>query len=72
MFSSDIFRKFLRDLLVNLNFPDGALTLFVHEEGNVHDETMNCENMDHITLMKHMLTQQNIDDFGLKFFFENC
>jgi len=28
--------------------------------------------MDHITLMKHLLTQPYIDDYGLKYFFEFC
>lgn len=66
-FSSDIFRKFLRDLLVNMNFPDGALTLHVQDKADEHSNNHSkmAQNMDHIQLMKHLLTQQYIDDFGL-------
>jgi hypothetical protein len=50
MFSSDMFKKFLRDLLVNCNFPDGAITLHTKEmeEGGDHDESKQCEHMDHL------------------------
>ncbi len=59
MFSSEMFKRFLRDLLVNFNFPDGAITLHTSEmqEGGEHDESRQCEHMDHLQLMKHLLTQ---------------
>ena len=52
----------MRELLVNGNFPDGALTINVHEK---QQDGKPIESLENLALMRHCLTNDFIDDFGL-------
>ena len=70
-FSYDAIMQYLKSLLIDNNFPEGAITLHVSdkEEG---EEGMMAEEMDEERFLRHCLTKPWINDYGLGFFFEVC
>lgn len=73
-FTKENLRKFLKDLLIGYSFPDGALTLNVHErqKGTEEEEGKLVDELDNDTIMRHCLTSQYMNDYGLQFFFKIC
>ncbi len=76
-FSKENLQPFLKDLLVGHGFPDGAITLNIlpttdQSGGETVEEPIDIDTLDDNAYMMHCLTPSFIDDFGLRFFFENC
>ena len=75
-FNKDNLQPFLKDLLVGHNFPDGIITLNIHPtqppEEDGEGDTIEVDTLDDDKYMMHCLTPSFIDDYGLRFFFENC
>lgn len=69
-FTPEIIQNFLKELLIGMNFPDGAITLRVAEQDGEGEEAKMAEAMTPDELVSHCLTLKYIDDFGLKFFLE--
>lgn len=76
MVTHDEFEAYLRDILMNENFPDGILSFNIvsdpdqpkqAEEG---EEAKQQEEINDEEYMSHMLSRENISDYGLAFLFD--
>ncbi len=76
-FAEEGIEAYLKDLLINENFSDGAITLHLArdptikppaEEGGEPEKV----EVDDDAFLKYSLTKQNISDYGLCFFLEIC
>ena len=73
MVQHDEFEAFLKDMLMNENYADGVLTFNIVSdpdmakpvEGEEKKEDVNDEEY-----MSHMLSRENISDYGLGFLFD--
>ena len=66
MVTHDEFEAYLKDLLMNEGFPDGILAFHLASDPDkTEGEEMNDEEY-----MSHMLSRQNISDYGLAFLFD--
>ncbi len=76
-FTQENFKTFLKELLIGQNFPDGILKIHVNEkqapeEDEEEKEPIVAETLSDEDFLNHALNLKYVNDYGLRFFLENC